>query len=122
MWGLSKRQDILNEGIELQTTTRINGLRLLEFASNFEYLKSLLVKDTHDRIFRKNTSYIPGDNGSSLNITIPIKIIALTNISIIKRTVLLLYLLVHYLFFNSFQAIRVIGCILRVYLHALFCR
>jgi hypothetical protein len=30
--------------------------------------------------FRKNMSNIPGDNGSSLNITITIKTIALTNI------------------------------------------
>ena len=44
----------------------------------------------------KNTSYIPVDNGSSLNIPISIKIIALTNIIVIEISVLALYLLVHY--------------------------
>jgi hypothetical protein len=37
--------------------------------------------------FRKNMSKIPGDNGSSLNITITIKIIALTNIRLIETSV-----------------------------------
>jgi hypothetical protein len=36
--------------------------------------------------FRKNMSNIPGDNGSSLNIPITIKIIALTNITLIIET------------------------------------
>ena len=44
----------------------------------------------------KNTSYIPVDNGSSLNIPITIKIIALANITVIKTSVLALYLLIHY--------------------------
>jgi hypothetical protein len=43
---------------------------------------------------------MPVDNGSSLNITIPIKIIALTNITVIETSVLALYLLLHYLIFN----------------------
>ena len=68
--------------------------------SIFRYLNSLLVKDTHDRIFRKNTSYIPSDNGSSFNIPITIKIIALSNITVIETSVLALYLSLHYLFFN----------------------
>ena len=38
--------------------------------------------------FEKNRSNIPVDNENSLNITITVKIIALTNISIIKTTVL----------------------------------
>jgi hypothetical protein len=36
--------------------------------------------------FRKKTSNIPGDNGSSLNIPITIKIIAFTNITLIIET------------------------------------
>ena len=46
--------------------------------------------------FEKNTSYIPGDNGSSLNIPITIKFIALPNIAVIETPVLALYLLVHF--------------------------
>jgi hypothetical protein len=41
--------------------------------------------------FRKNTSKIPGDNGSSLNIPITIKIIALTNITLIETSVSVVY-------------------------------
>jgi hypothetical protein len=41
--------------------------------------------------FRKNMSKIPGDNRSSLNITITIKIIALTNITLIETSVLAVY-------------------------------
>jgi hypothetical protein len=43
--------------------------------------------------FRKNMSNILGDNGSSLNITITItiKIIALTNITLIETSVLAVY-------------------------------
>ena len=78
--------------------TRTKKFGLIKW--NFNYLNSLLVKDTHDRIFRKNTSYIPVDNGSSLNIPITIKIIALANITVIETCVLALYLLVHYLIFN----------------------
>jgi hypothetical protein len=40
---------------------------------------------------KKNMSNIPGDNGPSLNITITIKIIALTNITLIETSVLLVY-------------------------------
>ena len=36
----------------------------------------------------KNTSYILVDNGSSLNVTIIIKIIELTNISLIETSVI----------------------------------
>jgi hypothetical protein len=56
----------------------------------FDYINSLLVKETHDRIFWKKTSNIPVDNGSSLNIPITIRIIALTNITLIEASVLLL--------------------------------
>jgi hypothetical protein len=100
MWGqLEERRQFL---VRNRTTanTRNPCIKLMKICAIFEYIISLLVKDTHDRIFRKNTSNIPVGNGSSLNITIPIKIIALTNIRIIKTTVLLLYLLVHYLIFN----------------------
>jgi hypothetical protein len=40
----------------------------------------------------QNTFKIPGDNGSSLNVTIPIKMNTLTNITIIKTSVPALYL------------------------------
>ena len=52
----------------LLTMTKNLGL----IGSIFKYLSSLLVKDTHDRIFRKKTSYISVDNGSSLNVPITI--------------------------------------------------
>jgi hypothetical protein len=81
----------------LLTMTKNLGL----IGSIFKYLSSLLVKDTHDRIFRKNTSYIPVDNGSSLNVTIRIKINELTNITVIETSVIAIYLLIHYLIFNS---------------------
>ena len=48
----------------------------------------------------KNTSYIPVDNGSSLNVPITIKIIALTNITLIETSVSVLYLSIHSLIFN----------------------
>jgi hypothetical protein len=41
--------------------------------------------------FRRNMSKIPGDNGSSLNITITLKVIALTNITLIETFVLVVY-------------------------------
>jgi hypothetical protein len=43
------------------------------------------------QIFSKNTSKIPGDNESSLNIPITIKIIALANITLIETAVLAVY-------------------------------
>jgi uncharacterized protein affecting Mg2+/Co2+ transport len=43
---------------------------MLKIPANFEYLNSLLVKETHGQIFGKKTSNIPVDNGSSLNIPI----------------------------------------------------
>ena len=80
----------------LLTMTKNLGL----IGSIFKYLSSLLVKDTHDWIFRKKTPYISVDNGSSLNVTITIKIIVLTNITLIETSVLAFYLLVYYLIFN----------------------
>jgi hypothetical protein len=41
--------------------------------------------------FRNNTSKIPGDNGSSLNKLIALKIIALTNITLIETYVSVVY-------------------------------
>jgi hypothetical protein len=76
--GLAKRQYISNHGIELQTTTERIESKLLKSTPIFEYINSLLVKQTHDPIFQKKTSNIPVENGSSLNIPITIKIIALT--------------------------------------------
>jgi hypothetical protein len=52
------------------------------------------------RYFREKTSNTPGDNGSSLNIPITIKIIALTNITLIETSILVVYLLLYYLIFN----------------------
>jgi hypothetical protein len=87
--GLSKRQYISDEGIELQPTDwRIESKLLMEIRPIFDYINSLLVKETHDRIFWKKTSNIPVDNGSSLNIPITIKIIALTNLTLIETSVL----------------------------------
>jgi hypothetical protein len=54
----------------------------------FDYINSLLVKDTWYDIFEKKTSNIPIDNGSSLNIPITIKIISLTNRTLIETSVL----------------------------------
>jgi hypothetical protein len=46
--------------------------------------------------FRKNMSKIPGDNGSSLKKLITIKIITLTNITLIETSVSVVYLLVYF--------------------------
>jgi hypothetical protein len=54
----------------------------------FEYINSLLVKETHDPIFQKKTSNKPVDNGSSLNRPITVKIIALTSRILIETSVL----------------------------------
>jgi hypothetical protein len=62
--------------------------KLLKITAIFEYINSLLVKETHDPIFQKKTSNIPVDNGSSLNVPITITIITLTNITIIETSVL----------------------------------
>jgi hypothetical protein len=55
----------------------------------FEYINSLLVKTRIILVFSKKTSHIPVDNGSSLNIPITIKIIALTNGTLIETSVLI---------------------------------
>ena len=47
-------------------------------------------------IFVPNTSNMPIDNECSLNIPITIKIIALTNKTVIETSVLALYLSIHY--------------------------
>jgi hypothetical protein len=51
----------------------------------------ILEKETHGTIFSKKTSNIPVDNRSSLNIPITIKIIALTNMTLIETSVLVVY-------------------------------
>jgi hypothetical protein len=48
--GLSKRQYISNEGIELQATTEI-WVEAVKHSVNSKYINSLLVKETHDTIF-----------------------------------------------------------------------
>jgi hypothetical protein len=57
-----KRQYISNEGIELQTSTERFEQKLVKITAIFEYINSLLVKETHDTIFQKKTSNIPVDN------------------------------------------------------------
>ena len=62
------------------------------------------VDSTKTRIilfYLKNTSNIPVDDGSSLNIPITVKIIALANVTVIETSVLALYLFIHSLIFNS---------------------
>jgi hypothetical protein len=66
-------------------------LKLLKIWAIFKYINSLLEKETNDRIFSKNMPKIPGDNGSSLNKLIAIKIIALTNITLIETYVPVVY-------------------------------
>ena len=92
---------LIQEWVQKKALVTVNRYEEVRFIwSCFNYLNSLLEKDAHDRIFRKNESYIPGDNGSSLNIPITMKIIALSNITVLETSVLALYLLVHYLIFN----------------------
>jgi hypothetical protein len=63
-------------------------LKFGQFLSIFTRLR----EETHDTIFqRKNISKIPVDNGSSLNKLITLKIIALTNITLIEKSVLAVY-------------------------------
>jgi hypothetical protein len=62
--------------------------KLLKIRPIFEYINSPLVKARIILIFRKKTSNIPVDNGSSLNIPITIKIIILTNRTLIETSVL----------------------------------
>jgi hypothetical protein len=60
----------------------------MKITAIFEYINSLLVKARIILIFRKKKSNIPVDNGSSLNVPITIKIIALTNRTLIETSVL----------------------------------
>jgi hypothetical protein len=54
MRGLApERQDISSDGIELQTSTERIESKLLKNTAIFEYINSLLVKETHDTIFSK---------------------------------------------------------------------
>jgi hypothetical protein len=79
-------------GIRLPASTRIVRVKAVENLSNFYVYKLSLTKETHDTIFsKKNMSKIPGDNGSSLNIPITIKIIALPNITLIETSVSVVY-------------------------------
>jgi hypothetical protein len=49
--------------------------------------------------FQKKRSNIPVDNGSSLNVPITIKIIGVTNITLVETSVLVVYLLMYYSLF-----------------------
>jgi hypothetical protein len=62
-------------------------LKLFKIGANFKYINSLLAKRRMIGYFRKNMSKIPIDNGSSLNILITLKIIALANITLIETSV-----------------------------------
>jgi hypothetical protein len=75
-------------GIKLPTSIKIIELNQLKMWAIFRYINSLTRRDTWYRYFRKNISKIPGDNGSSLNITITLKINVLANITITKTSVL----------------------------------
>jgi hypothetical protein len=66
-------------------------LKLLKIWVNFKYINSLLDKRRMIGYFRKNMSKIPGDDGSSLNKLITLKIIALTNITLIETSVSVVY-------------------------------
>jgi uncharacterized protein (UPF0333 family) len=66
-------------------------VKAVENSSNFKYMNSLLAKRRMIGYFQKNMSKIPGDNGSSLNITITTRIIALTNTTLIETSVLVVY-------------------------------
>ena len=66
----------------------------------FSFLNAHLVNTGKIFILWKNTSNTPVDNESSLNITITVKIIELTDITIIEISVQALYLLVYNLIFN----------------------
>jgi hypothetical protein len=66
-------------------------LTQLKIRAIFKDINSLLEKRHMIEYFRKNMSKIPGDNGSSLNKLIKIKIIALTNITLIETSVSVVY-------------------------------
>jgi hypothetical protein len=79
-------------GIELPASIRIiRVVNQLKIRAIFKDINSLLEKRHMIEYFRKNMSNIPGDNGSSLNVTITIKIIALTNVTLIETSVLAVY-------------------------------
>jgi hypothetical protein len=77
-------------GFELPASIRIE-LKLLKTWANFKYINSLLARRRMIGYFRKNTSKIPVDNGSSLNKLITLKIIALTIITLIETSVSVVY-------------------------------
>jgi hypothetical protein len=66
-------------------------LSQLKIRAIFKHINSLLEKRHMIEYFRKNMPNIPVDNGSSLNITITLEIIALTNITLIETSVLAVY-------------------------------
>jgi hypothetical protein len=78
-------------GIELPTSIRIIWVEAVENLGNFKHINSLLGKRHMIRYLQKNMSKIPVDNGSSLNKLIRLKIIALTNVTLIETSVLVVY-------------------------------
>ena len=95
----------LQQGINTSAKQKINNKRLMiqiqttrmgQSRSKFKLIRYFTLvgvdsfyKDTNTFIFLKNTSNIPVDNGSSLNMPITIKIIALTYIKLIATSILL---------------------------------
>jgi hypothetical protein len=86
-----------NESLSMESNCRpqygsfeLNGLKIW---TNFMYINSLLAKRRMIGYFRKNMSKIPVNNGSSLDIVITLKIIALlANITLIETSVSVVYL------------------------------
>jgi hypothetical protein len=80
-------------GIELLTSIQFIWVVLVKIRAKIKHIYSLLAKR---RImigyFQKNMSKIPVDNESSLNVTVTLKIIALTYITLIETSVSVVYL------------------------------
>jgi hypothetical protein len=66
-------------------------LKLLKKWVNFKHINAFLRKRHMIEYFWKNMSKIPGENGSSLNKQITLKINVLANITITKTSVLVVY-------------------------------
>jgi hypothetical protein len=87
---LNRRRINLNAKLSMESNCRSHfklfELNQLKIWANFKHINFLLGKRHMIRHFQKNLSKIPVDNGSSLNKLITLKIIALTNITLIIET------------------------------------
>jgi hypothetical protein len=94
-WPNTGRIMLPNSRISMESNCRPQlgsfELNQLKIWANFKYINSLLAKRQMIGYFWKNMSNIPGDNGSSLNKLITLKIIALTNITVTKTSVSVVY-------------------------------